>query len=910
MAAPSSSPASPPPQWKTVYETRFEPVLLKRFHAFLEQESSTTTTTSSSSVKSALEGVFEGIPKVDHHCHLNGSISEAMLAHFEGLLRRHQRRSAPQPAASGTAGGTSHGKDDEEKGVQRTPPPPEEEEGEEEEMVNSPNTADILFFNNAHKRVHNILDDPTSPTGGGGGGGAVAAAASSSLTSSTDAPSHRTPKERMQFCFTVFDNIYRVMTNLAFTRLAVQEMVFCSAAEAILVMEIRTSLRDGLTRTFRSPSRVNDDTAEPVSEAVTKKDYLDEVIRTVQHLLRGGVVDFDTGDLLSLRQDGTVCGHGNAAAPHEKQAGTDCGLPPRWWQSFRAIYAHLLPSEMSDASRLQQCTAAERMQPFYELFHRIQQHLVSHMHVRLLVSVNRGSPVAVAEEAAALTRAIQHEQIYSFHQWCVQAQSMRTTPPSLPPPHAVCAELRRTCWVTGMDYSGNCYKGDFISFAPILASVRDDDGGDDGDDKDNKGANANPTKQTTADAPPPPRATRSYPWSVRCPSPLPPVSAAVTLHGGEKYDETELDQMVQFFPERWGHLVYTDPLHLSRILLQQSPIELCITSNLLTSGHEHVRQHHIRPLLRLWDYLNARRDAQGVCGLPSYAAEATGSTWSATENADLVTALQRWMREAEEEHGSLTNGGTEGKDDTHATQMSITKSVVDQLSTDTAPCYERTEAARLQRRTRRWAQRATAAEVKAASECTDAPTASSSPVCQCHPLPNLSFHTDDRGVFGSSLSHELFLISQCPDFFDPTTAAEKGGVCEGKEGKETTTAKPTAPSHAMCRLVCAMWALQRLALSQVFELPWPALWLAATLQSQQQHVAESPTDVKGVLLNVPDALHRVADGWEDWARFVEQCNAIVAQDGSRPASSLREQLSLLEWEWLTQCFDTYYHHCE
>jgi adenosine deaminase len=65
--------------------------------------------------------------------------------------------------------------------------------------------------------------------------------------------------------------------------------------------------------------------------------------------------------------------------------------------------------------------------------------------------------------------------------------------------------------------------------------------------------------------------------------------------------------MVAFCPDRYGHLVFTDRANLEQILTQQRrPIELCLSSNLLTTGHDSLDAHHIHQLeFHAEDYLAA-----------------------------------------------------------------------------------------------------------------------------------------------------------------------------------------------------------------------------------------------------------------------------------------------------------------
>ena len=67
---------------------------------------------------------------------------------------------------------------------------------------------------------------------------------------------------------------------------------------------------------------------------------------------------------------------------------------------------------------------------------------------------------------------------------------------------------------------------------------------------------------------------------------------SVAFHVGEKPDEKELGQMLDFVPDRIGHLVYAEDANIERVAEMAIPLELCITSNLLTSNGR-LEDHHV-----------------------------------------------------------------------------------------------------------------------------------------------------------------------------------------------------------------------------------------------------------------------------------------------------------------------------
>ncbi|CAD2222625.1 hypothetical protein AGDE_16436 [Angomonas deanei] len=174
---------------------------------------------------------------------------------------------------------------------------------------------------------------------------------------------------------------------------------------------------------------------------------------------------------------------------------------------------------------------------------KIISFLQQHMHVRLLLSVNRAHPIEESREAIVLAKEVQSAQIQKY-------KNENTNHHQL---------LKSICWLVGIDLSGNCYKGDLDALLTLFQTE------------------------------------------------LQGVSLPVTMHAGEKQDETELQHMYDYAPPRYGHLVFTDDRLLTAILTkpvrenEKIPnVEICITSNLLTSGHESVRQHHLCTIWKLF----------------------------------------------------------------------------------------------------------------------------------------------------------------------------------------------------------------------------------------------------------------------------------------------------------------------
>eukprot|EP01059_Diplonema_ambulator_P008189 TRINITY_DN1772_c6_g1_i1.p1 TRINITY_DN1772_c6_g1~~TRINITY_DN1772_c6_g1_i1.p1 ORF type:complete len:355 (+),score=91.02 TRINITY_DN1772_c6_g1_i1:68-1066(+) len=117
--------------------------------------------------------------------------------------------------------------------------------------------------------------------------------------------------------------------------------------------------------------------------------------------------------------------------------------------------------------------------------------------------------------------------------------------------------------VRGIDFSGNCYKNTFKDFLPHLQKARME-------------------------------------------------GIPITLHAGEKEDSAELHEMIDFAPERLGHFVYTDKKAEVRVRDAKIPIEMCLTSNLITAKWS-IEDHHITSWLDHPISINC--DDRGIFGI-------------------------------------------------------------------------------------------------------------------------------------------------------------------------------------------------------------------------------------------------------------------------------------------------------
>lgn len=340
------------------------------------------------------------------------------------------------------------------------------------------------------------------------------------------------PTERMQQCFGVFGAIYSVMDNLAFTRVAVQDVLWHYAAENAAYVEIRTSLREGMLREAVLLAPANNDAnidsevpASPSPTTCSQTDYLNEVRRTISALQAGAVVSLlPPFDLLP------------------PDTPSDDVRLVQTLKVARSIYGSspFLHSDFFAVSPISHPPVAA----FTILSPRPATVLMQRMCVRLLVSVNRGHPVAAARctlEIATKLALLDH---------------------SASSPFSSTGYFNNHPFVVGVDLAGNPHTGD-------LPGLLDEF-----------------------------QATRTGGSALHLP---------LSMHAGEKADPEELRLMISHRPERWGHLVFTDEANVALLTKQASDhaldphspdtapvvLELCLTSNLITSGQESVDEHHI-----------------------------------------------------------------------------------------------------------------------------------------------------------------------------------------------------------------------------------------------------------------------------------------------------------------------------
>jgi adenosine deaminase len=313
------------------------------------------------------------------------------------------------------------------------------------------------------------------------------------------------PKERMSYCFRVFDCVYQVMDNLAYTRLAVQDVLLHYAAEGTVFLELRTSLREGL----KSDASLN-------APVVTQAAYLSAVRDAAQNILSGTCLyDWRTGSPIDAL-DGAAMETWLEQLDSIYQSGA-CLLPRRLYAMCTATGDAKASSraEVAVAAVLRRSSAV--LTPSAVFRQRVEWQLRM-MRCVITVSISRSLPLTAAHGTVEVMDALLHQQ--------------RSSPAVVP--------------ITSVDFSGNCYNQHFSDFVGILQKLREVH------------------------------------------------HIGITLHAGEKDDAHELEQMIAFAPDRWGHLVFVSDAARSLIDSElKKPIELCPTSNLLTCGHGHMDQHHI-----------------------------------------------------------------------------------------------------------------------------------------------------------------------------------------------------------------------------------------------------------------------------------------------------------------------------
>ncbi|CDU23211.1 related to adenosine deaminase [Sporisorium scitamineum] len=73
------------------------------------------------------------------------------------------------------------------------------------------------------------------------------------------------------------------------------------------------------------------------------------------------------------------------------------------------------------------------------------------------------------------------------------------------------------------------------------------------------------------------------------------LSLKTTLHAAETpHNHTEFSSMLDFHPDRFGHCCFVNTPNLTRLHQSHIPIELCLTSNILSNSVPSLEHHHFR----------------------------------------------------------------------------------------------------------------------------------------------------------------------------------------------------------------------------------------------------------------------------------------------------------------------------
>ncbi|CCW71377.1 unnamed protein product [Phytomonas sp. Hart1] len=319
---------------------------------------------------------------------------------------------------------------------------------------------------------------------------------------------------------------------------------------------------------------------------------------------------------------------------------------------------------------------------------------------------------------------------------------------------------------------------------------------------------------------------------------------AVTLHGGEKPDPVELAMMVDYHPNRWGHLVFTDPDSLRRIISADDPIELCITSNIISSGHADVGQHHLATVIEQARELRSEKTGNTALVKKTTLVEGLldGRSYMAAQRQRLNRRIRRFLsphraRKLHTRDISLEEGSMDGEGGAPMTAV----------------------------------------------------------------IPNISFHTDDRGIFDITLTHEIFTLLKHSDVLNDHSIAEQ-------------------------RVVEAIWRLERLTIANVFELPWAILvmLIAARVNFSDQKMANNEVSwrefsdqrsANGVqceesasqlVFRKLSDVQNLSELKENWGKFEEYILLQQEAANGNAGNPFGELWSGVEWAWLTQCFDEFY----
>ena len=72
----------------------------------------------------------------------------------------------------------------------------------------------------------------------------------------------------------------------------------------------------------------------------------------------------------------------------------------------------------------------------------------------------------------------------------------------------------------------------------------------------------------------------------------------LTFHAGEIVDYEETQRLLDFEPDRLGHMCFVNEQIKKQLIEKRTPIEICLTSNLLTESVAELDGHHLVELYK------------------------------------------------------------------------------------------------------------------------------------------------------------------------------------------------------------------------------------------------------------------------------------------------------------------------
>lgn len=157
-----------------------------------------------------------------------------------------------------------------------------------------------------------------------------------------------------------------------------------------------------------------------------------------------------------------------------------------------------------------------------------------------MAAVFAGAEQYAAAAAGSTTPAVEVRWLLSINRRDDARQAMETV-------ELAAALAREGAPIVGVDLSGNPTVGDWATWAPALEAARSQ-------------------------------------------------GLAVALHAAEVWNPAETAAMIDFRPGRVGHMCCLDDALEAALLASRIPLELCLTSNVLTGSVPSYQDHHFAPL--------------------------------------------------------------------------------------------------------------------------------------------------------------------------------------------------------------------------------------------------------------------------------------------------------------------------